>query len=146
MHRTLVVANRTASTPVLLQEIERLNALRATAFTLLIPNTGTGADWTLESAVREMRKAARGPHGTLEAHVDGISGGDDPFEAIKQALEEREFHDVIISTLPSRMSEWLKRDLPHRVESELHMRVTVITPPSSGFSLFAKGPGQHERG
>jgi hypothetical protein len=146
MHHTLIVANRTASTPVLLQEVERRNAERETAFTLLVPSVKSG-DWTLDSALGELRKAARGPHGTREAHVDGIRGGEDPFEAVKQALEQGDFDDVIISTLPKRTSEWLRRDLPHRVESELDVPVTVITPPQPhGFSLFGKGAGQHERG
>ncbi len=147
MRRTLIVANRTASTPVLLQEVTRRNAERDMEFTLLVPDVASrsGSDWTLEDALKELRKAARGPHGTLEARVDGIAGGEDPFEAIKQALEERDYYDVIISTLPKRSSEWLKKDLPQRVEA-LDVRVTVITPPSAGgFSLFGKGPGQHER-
>lgn len=144
MHRTLIVANRTASTPVLLQEVARRNAERTTAFTLLVPSTGAG-DWTLESALTEMRKAARGPNGLNEAHVDGLAGGADPFEAVKLALDQGEFDDVIISTLPKKTSEWLKKDLPSRVEA-LDVPVTVITPPQPhGFSLFAKGAGQHER-
>jgi len=146
MRRTLIVANRTASTPVLLQEVERRSAERTTSFTLLVPNANRQADWSLEDALKELRKAAKGPHGTREAYVDGIDGGEDAFEAIKLALEEGEYHDVIISTLPKRTSEWLKKDLPSRVE-ELGVRVTVITPPSGrGFSLFGKGAGQHERG
>jgi hypothetical protein len=145
MHRTLIVANRTASTPVLLQEIERRSAERETAFTLLVPSV-KGADWTLDAALTEMRKAARGPHGIRDAHVDGIRGDEDPFEAVKAALAQGGYDDVIISTLPKRISEWLKRDLPHRVESELDVPVTVITPPQPhGFSLFGKGAGQHER-
>jgi hypothetical protein len=146
MRRTLIVANRTASTPVLLQEVARRNAERTTAFTLLVPAANASRDWSLEDALKELRKAARGPHGVLEAHVDGVAGVEDPFEAIKFALEQGEYDDVIISTLPKRTSEWLKRDLPSRVEA-LAVPVTVITPPSSrGFSLFGKGAGQHERG
>jgi hypothetical protein len=147
MHRTLIVANRTASTPVLLQEVEHRNAREFTSFTLLVPNIASrkGSDWTLEDALQALRKAARGPHGLQDANVDGLPGGDDPFEAIKQALEQGDFDDVIISTLPQRSSEWLKGALPRRVE-ELGIPVTVITPPSSGgFSLFARGPGQQER-
>ena len=37
-HRTLIVANLTASTPFLLQEVSRLAAERPTEFSLLVPN------------------------------------------------------------------------------------------------------------
>ena len=36
-HRTLIVANLTASTPFLLQEVTRLAAERPTKFSLLVP-------------------------------------------------------------------------------------------------------------
>ncbi len=128
-HRTLVVANLTAQTPTLLQEIDRRAGARPTAFTLLVPAISRGpADWTVEDGVKALRKAARGPTGMREAQVDGIRGVGDPFEAIKQALAAGDFHDVIISTLPKLSSEWLKKDLPTRVQA-LGLPVSVLTPP-----------------
>jgi len=144
MHRTLIVANRTASTPVLLQEIERLAGERPTAFTLLIPDA-TPANWSLEDALQTLREAAAGIHGTRETHVDGMTGGDDPFESVKAAVANGAFDDIVISTLPKRTSVWLRTDLPSRVRA-LGLPVTVITPALSGFSLFGKGPGSHESG
>jgi hypothetical protein len=129
VHRTLVVANRTAQTPVLLQEIDRRAAARSTAFTLLVPDTAGGrVDWTPEEGLKAIRSAARGAKGLRTAHVDGLAGGPDPFESVKQALEQGSFHDVVISTLPKRRSEWLKKALPARVEA-LGLPVTVITAP-----------------
>jgi hypothetical protein len=129
VHRTLVVANRTAQTPVLLQEIDRRAAKRPTAFTLLVPDTGgKRADWTIDVALKVIRTAASGPERLRPVHVDGFAGGTDPFEAVKQALGGGDFHDVLISTLPERRSAWLKKKLPERVEA-LGVPVTVITPP-----------------
>jgi hypothetical protein len=131
-HRTLIVANRTASTPILLQEVDRRAAERSTAFVLLIPDVASrnGADWTLNEAVNSLRRAAQGPTGHRPAFVEGIVGGADPFESIARALVEGDFDDVVISTLPKRTSQWLKRDLPARVE-KLGVPVTVITPPKA---------------
>jgi hypothetical protein len=121
--RTLIVANLTASTPILLQEVKRRAAERPTKFTLLIPNVQgkRSADWTLETAVGLLEKATDGP-------VEGRLGGADPFESVKEALADGSYDDVIISTLPKRTSEWLRRDLPSRVE-ELGVPVSVITQP-----------------
>jgi hypothetical protein len=122
-HRTLIVANLTAATPILLQEVERRAIDRPTAFTLLVPNVQSrnAADWTLETARKLLERAA----GT---HVDGLLGGEDPFESVREVLAHGSYDDVIISTLPKKRSEWLRKDLPSRVE-ELGVSVTIITPP-----------------
>ena len=48
--------------------------------------------------------------------VERIVGQEDPLEAVTSALQEPGFDEVIVSTLPKRVSEWLRRDLPHRIE------------------------------
>jgi hypothetical protein len=136
--RILVVANRTANTPTLLEAVhERANEGPCT-FTLLIPNEPRkgGADWTLDTARPLIERAAGAP-------VHGMVGEADPFEAIQSALNDPGFDEVMISTLPSRVSEWLRRDLPHRVEKlgvpvttitqqEERERVPAVPPPSRG--------------
>ena len=120
--RILVVANRTASTPVLLDAVRQRAQQGPCTFALLIPDEPRkgGADWTLETAKPLLERAARGP-------VEGMVGEADPFEAVKAALQDRGFDEVIVSTLPKRVSEWLRRDLPHRIE-KLGVPVTTISP------------------
>ena len=131
-HRTLIVANLTASTPFLLQEVKRLASERPTSFSLLIPNSeqNAGADWSIATATKLIGRAAG-------ANVDGHVGGQDAFESIKAEIAGGQYDDILISTLPKRRSEWLRKDLPTRVET-LGLPVNVITPPEepSGLQQF----------
>jgi hypothetical protein len=122
-HRTLIVANLTASTPFLLQEVKRRADERPTKFVLLVPNVdpNKSSDWTLETAVKMLGRAAGAP-------VEGSLGGEDAFESVRGALADGAYDDVMISTLPKRRSEWLRRGLPARIEG-LGIPVSVITPP-----------------
>jgi hypothetical protein len=86
--RVLVVANRTASTPLLLDAVRERARQGPCSFTLLIPDEPRkgGADWTLDTAVPLLERAAGGP-------VEGIVGDRDPFEAVRAALAEPGFDE-----------------------------------------------------
>jgi hypothetical protein len=119
--RILVVANRTAATPLLMEAVRKRAAEGPATFALLIPNEPRkgGADWTFDTAVPLLERAAGGP-------VERIVGQEEPFEAVRSALQDPGFDEVIVSTLPKRVSEWLRRDLPHRIE-KLGVPVTTVS-------------------
>jgi hypothetical protein len=126
--RVLIVANRTASTPTLLDEVKRVAQEQPTTFALLIPDMQKGehTDWTLELALPLLERAAGSP-------VDGLTGSEDPFEAVRSELGRGKYDLVMISTLPRRVSAWLRRDLPNKVRG-LGVPVQVITPEKERIS------------
>ena len=136
--RVLIVAHRTAATPRLLDEVRRRAARGPCTFTLLVPCTYWDPDTeqaatTLELALPLLDEAA----GTTVAGVVGVS---DPFAAIQEETARAAYDEVIISTLPARISHWLRRDLPHRVE-QLGFPVTVVTA-SGGRRVDGEGAAQ----
>ena len=77
--RVLIVANRTAATPDLLDAVTRYAREEPTTFALLIPDAPKSehADWTLALALPLLERAARG-------RVEGLTGTEgDPFDAIR---------------------------------------------------------------
>jgi uncharacterized membrane-anchored protein len=129
----LVVAHETAATPALVQAVRERARRGPAAFHLLIPNLAEHTALTeaerehrlddgkrmLELALPVIQEAAGG------AAEGSVSYRHDPMDAIEEALHDGEFHELILSTLPHSVSNWLHIDLPHRV-SHLGLPVTTV--------------------
>jgi hypothetical protein len=120
----LIVANRTAATPTLLDEVRKRASEGSCRFTLLVPRPFWDADTeesaiTLELAIPLLEEAAGD-------RVEGLIGDEDPFAAVSSAMEAETYDEIIVSTLPARVSHWLHIDLPARVR-RLGLPVTVVT-------------------
>ena len=131
--RVLVVAHKTAATPALLDAVRERAARGPAQFTLLAPNPAHGlhkvvdpedqetseADQVLALALPLLEDAAGGP-------VTGMIGAPEPLDAIQDAVNLHGFDEIILSTLPQRVSRWLKLDLPSKLKG-LGLPVTTIT-------------------
>jgi hypothetical protein len=131
--RVLVVAHRTAATPALIEAVRERAARGPAAFTLLVPNTAHGlhrvvdpedqtageAQTILDLALPLLEEAAG-------ARVEGLIGDPEPLNAIQDAVNLHGFDEIIISTLPKRVSRWLHLDLPSKANG-LGLPVTTVT-------------------
>ena len=129
MARILVLANKTAESP------ELLEALRAKGtdhqYTLVVPASGGMLEKAADpDAAREHTE----PHlaAALEKfkgegfNVEGTIGDSDPIAAVQDANNFAEFDEIIISTLPLRVSKWMKIDLPSKAERATGLPVTHV--------------------
>ena len=129
MARILVLANKTAESP------ELLEALRAKGtdhqYTLVVPASGGMLEKAADpDAAREHTE----PHlaAALEKfkgegfNVEGTIGDSDPIAAVQDANNFAEFDEIIISTLPLRVSKWMKLDLPSKAERATGLPVTHV--------------------
>jgi len=131
--RVLVVAHKTAATPALLDAVRERAAAGDATFTLLVPKPTHGLDrvadpedvgmdegeQVLALALPLLEEAAGAP-------VEGKVGAPTPIEAIADAINAEGYDEVIISTLPSRVSRWLRLDLPSKVAG-MGVKVTTVT-------------------
>lgn len=129
MARILVVANKTAESPDLLQ------AMRAKGsehhYVLVVPASGGVLEKAADpDAAREHTE----PHlqAALEKmraegfDVEGSIGDSDPVAAVQDACNFAEFDEVIVSTLPLRVSRWIKLDLPSKAQRATGLPVTHV--------------------
>jgi len=57
---------------------------------------------------------------------DGEVGDGDPLNAVKDAVAAHGIDEIIVSTLPSESSGWLRRDLPERLREETGLPVEHV--------------------
>lgn len=145
MRRYLVVANQTLGGERLAETVRERMAQDACHFHLLVPATHSaeyavavygpsiaGVPVPLTSDEKGLAMARQRLEGEVQrlrqcgASVDGSVGAADPLLAIRDALAEQEFDEIILSTLPPGLSRWLRVDLPSRVERKFKLPVTLV--------------------
>jgi hypothetical protein len=139
MHRYLVVANQTLGGEPLFTRIRELAREGPSAFHVVVPATPPRDHVWTEGEAREVAQTrldgALKHLAELGVDVDGEVGDESPMLAIEDAIRGGGPYDaIVLSTLPPRLSRWLKVDLVHRVESAFGVRVfhVVGEPDNAG--------------
>ena len=118
--RVLVVANRTAMSDELLEAVVRRVEKGPAEFFLVVPSTPRGASWMTDmnagnTAAEQSLQGALARWQDVGIEAMGRTGDPDPLAAAADAVNDGEFDEVIVSTLPKHVSKWLRLDLPHKV-------------------------------
>jgi hypothetical protein len=138
--RILVVANRTAATEPLLTEIRRRAAIGPVDYHLVMPSSPHGLHRVVDPEDNGRDEAtARLAHAlpllskAAGTQVTGEVGSHDPLGAVSDAVHKADYDEIIVSTLPKRVSRWLKLDLPSKIGA-LGLPVTLVNPDAEGSS------------
>lgn len=131
--RILVVADKTADSPDLIEALRCRSERAPAGFTLLVPAVPHGLAWAAdmkagwsEAVVRAERAAGRIKQAGLSLE-ETIVGDPDPFAAVGDVLHAREFDEVMVSVLPHGISKWLALGLPARLRRSIDLPVRQVT-------------------
>jgi hypothetical protein len=146
MRRYLIVANQTLGGEQLTAKLADCIRAGPCRLYLVTPVTQTEASdpWRsggIEGMVPGAYKVARSlAEGRLQhelarlretgADADGEVVDPLPIEAIRKITSREEIDEIIVSTLPRRLSRWLAMDLPHRIRRATKLPVTHISGPA----------------
>jgi len=143
----LVVANQTLGGEALAAHLRRvIESDRGARFVVMVPLSTYAAldvggamgvmgglamiDFELQdqlaTAARERLSTLLAWFRTAGVEAEGALVGD-PLAAMKEAVGSRPFDEIIISTLPARVSQWLRMDLVHRAARQLDVPITTVT-------------------
>jgi hypothetical protein len=114
----LVVAHQTAATPALSAAVRERARSGPATFHLVVPRQAHGMhkvvdpqDTSDEEAGEVLRDALPRLSEAAGTTVTGSLGDPEPLSAIQDAINLGRYDEIIISTLPARVSRWLKLDL-----------------------------------
>jgi hypothetical protein len=139
----LVVANVTAASDELLDVLEARARSKPSSFRLIVPATPFGGGRA--AATQKVNEAlARLTEAGLD--VDGSVGNADPIVAVTDAWDPKRFDEIIISTLPTGSSKWLRAGLPERVAKITGAPVThLVSHPPKPEAAAAPAPTPEKR-
>jgi hypothetical protein len=118
----LVVANQTILSPELLDKIRARSKQGRASFLFVAPSSDgvaqPEADRRLRRALSVLRVEGIDVHGQV-VHPD-------PYTAAMDAVNDERIDEIIVSTLPSARSGWMRRDLIERLKTDTHLPVEHV--------------------
>jgi hypothetical protein len=130
----LIVANRTSDSPALLEAVRDRASRGPARFHLVVPASPLGLhklvdpeDHGREEAIANLRAALPALSVAARSEVTGHVGDPNPVAALEDAVHEGSYDEIIVSTLNSRVSRWMRLDLPSKA-SHLGLPVTHVSP------------------
>lgn len=134
MREVLVVANQTAESDELLEALRERASRDECEFTILIPATPHGISWAANMNSDRGSEEAVGHRDAMVERLRGaglnvkdtIVGDPDPLAAIEDACNLGSYDELVVSTLPHRVSKWLHLDLPRKAEHATGLPVTSV--------------------
>jgi hypothetical protein len=153
MRRYLVVANQTLQAAELRDVLRKKISAGPCSFFVIVPDTKAadydavaaggvlpqpGMWWwatdyarpaTDEEATAQARQRLRlmlAGLGGLGVPVEGELGSSRPLQAMQKVLADHQFDEIIVATLPRRVSRWLRAGLPHQAGRRFRLPVTTI--------------------
>ncbi|MEA2449906.1 MAG: hypothetical protein QOG63_1838 [Thermoleophilaceae bacterium] len=116
----LVIANRTAGSPELLEALRERAEEGPARFHLVVPASPRGASWAFDmhsghaAAEHDLDGVLERIRG-LGLEADGEVGDPDPVAAVSDSSHAGGYDEVIVSTLPKHLSKWLKLDVARKI-------------------------------
>ena len=121
----LVVANQTLAGEALLRTIRGAMSWGA-SFHIVVPATALEHEPLHATLARQRLETILTLLRAEGADVTGEVGDPDPFRAISDAVAERHFDEIILSTLPPGLSRWIDADLPDRLRNTFSVPLTHV--------------------
>jgi hypothetical protein len=133
--RVLVVANQTAESEELLAALKARADQGQTEFTVLIPATPHGLSWAANMHADKGQAEAQLHKDAMVERLRSIGldvkeakvGDADALAAIQDEANFNDYDELIVSTLPLKISKWLRVDLPRKAEAATGLPVLHIT-------------------
>ncbi len=153
MRRYLVVANQTLQAAEVQEVLRERISAGPCSFFVIVPDTKAaqydsvaaggslpqpGMWWwatsyarpaTDEEATAHARQRLSSMLASLAAlgvPVEGELGDPDPLAALEKVCAGRQFDEIIVATLPRRVSRWLRAGLPRQAQRRFGLPVTTI--------------------